>query len=417
MDIRLFLKNEIRASWKSLLAIATVLALSLALSISAMLLDRSIKRATADAADTFDLLVGAKGSSSALLLGSVFLRDEMLGLVPATVLKSATEMGGVAWLAPLAFGDRIGNSPLVGTTQEMVTLGGKRNLANGRTFQAANEAVVGATSGFQLGQRFHAEHGRVHGAGDEHTEIEFTVVGVLPQTGTPWDRAVLVPLESVWKIHDHHETSDHNTLDLTYGVSAAEMAQISDTTLKTLPGFSALVIKPKDFSSAYRLRSRLSKTTLELASGQSVPLTAVFSGEVLVDLFGTLDTAGRALYAVTYASLAIALISVVLFGWMLVNLRSPGLLTLRVMGAPSRYIVSVIWALVMTVVCCGALGGLIVGTTLAHVASYAIAQQTGIAMTVTLSANEWLICLTVVAAGAVAAIFPAVGVWRKTSLR
>ncbi|MDO4936390.1 MAG: ABC transporter permease [Sutterellaceae bacterium] len=416
MDIRLFLKNEIRGSWKSLIAIATVLALSLALSISAMSLDRSIRKSSAQAADAFDLLVGAKGSSSALLLGSVFLRDEMLGLIPATVLKDAAARGGVAWMAPLAFGDRIGNSPLVGTTEEMVTLGGKRHLASGRSFRAANEAVVGAASGFRIGETLHADHGRVAGVGDTHAELEFTVVGVLPKTGTPWDRAVLVPVESVWRMHEHDKQHAHGNLDLTFGVSAGAMAQVSDKTLQALPGFSALVVKPTDFSSAYRLRNRLNKTTLTMANGQAVALSAVFSGEVLVDLFSSLDTAGHALYAVTYASLAIALIAVVLFGWMLVHLRSPGLLTLRVMGAPSRYIVSVIWALVMTVVCWGALGGLVVGESFAHLAAYWISQQTGIAMTVALSANEWIVFLTVIAAGAIAALVPAFGVWRKTSL-
>lgn len=415
MDIRLFLRNEIRASWRSLAAIATVLALSLALSISTMTLERSIRQSTAKAADAFDLLVGAKGSSSALLLGSVFLRDESLSLMPASALKVALNKGGVKWLAPLAFGDRIGTAPLVGTTEEMVTLGGTRSIARGRTFHDINEAVVGATSGFNLGDKFHPEHGRVAGSGSSHQEVEFVVVGVLPKTGTPWDRAVLVPIQSVWTMHDHaHTHKEEQSEDI---LSAEALARSSDDQLRALPGFQSLVIKPSDFASAYRLRHRLARTTLEMENGQSVPLTAVFSGEVLVDLYGSLDTAGKVLYVVTYASLAISLLAVVLFGLMLVHLRSPGLLTLRVMGAPARYIVWVVWTLVMTVICWGAIGGFIFGQAFAYVATVWIEQQTGIAMNVAVTAKEWMVCGMVILAGAVAALVPALGVCRRTSLR
>lgn len=413
MDIRLFLRNEIRASFASLAAIATVLALSLALSISAMTLERSIRQSTAKAADSFDLLVGAKGSSSALLLGSVFLRDEFLSLMPASALQVAREKGGVKWLAPLAFGDRVGAAPLVGTTQEMVSLGGTRSLAQGRPFQSTSEAVVGVSSGLKLGDKFHPEHGRVVGSGSQHRETEFEVVGVLPQTGTPWDRAVIVPIQSVWTMHDHKHEHE-KSMDV---LSADALMRLSDDELRALPGFQSLVIKPSDFASAYRLRQHLSKTTLEMANGQSVPLTAVFSGEVLVDLYGSLDTAGKVLYAVTSASLAISLIAVVLFGLMLVHLRSSGLLTLRVMGAPARYVVCAVWSLVMTVIGWGALGGFVFGQAFAYAAAVWIAHQTGIAMDVTVSAKEGMICGVLISVGAVAALIPAFGVCRKASLR
>ena len=69
-------------------------------------------------------------------------------------------------------------------------------------FEHVFEAVVGAASPLEIGERFQASHG--HGpeaeAGDYHPQW-LTVVGRLPATGSPWDRAILVPIEHVWHVH------------------------------------------------------------------------------------------------------------------------------------------------------------------------------------------------------------------------
>ena len=75
--------------------IAAVLALSLLISIATGMTDRMLRHASAQAADRFDLLIGAKASPSSLLLGAVFLRDEPLPLVPLSVMKDLDERHGV----------------------------------------------------------------------------------------------------------------------------------------------------------------------------------------------------------------------------------------------------------------------------------------------------------------------------------
>jgi len=44
-----------------------------------------------------------------------------------------------------------------------------------------------------------------------HDGVRYTVVGRLPRLGTPWDHAILVPIESVWETHglgNGHTTDD-----------------------------------------------------------------------------------------------------------------------------------------------------------------------------------------------------------------
>ena len=94
MNIALLLKSELRRSAGILAGMALIIALALSIAVAAGICERMVKASAAQSADDFDLLIGARGSSSALLLGTVFLRDEMLPIVPASAgllqLLSAT---------------------------------------------------------------------------------------------------------------------------------------------------------------------------------------------------------------------------------------------------------------------------------------------------------------------------------------
>ena len=140
MNVLMLLRSELRRSAAVLAGIAAVLALSLSISIATGMTDRMLRHASAQAADRFDLLIGAKASPSSLLLGAVFLRDEPLPLVPLSVMKDLDERHGVKWAAPVAFGDRAGDSPIVGTTTSLVTFGGTVRPAEGRLFKAPSSA-------------------------------------------------------------------------------------------------------------------------------------------------------------------------------------------------------------------------------------------------------------------------------------
>ena len=43
---------------------------------------------------------------------------------------------------------------------------------------------------------------------EEHDAVAYRVTGRFAPTSTPWDRAILVPIEGVWKAHAHGE-DDH----------------------------------------------------------------------------------------------------------------------------------------------------------------------------------------------------------------
>ena len=127
MNVFLFLKGELRQSKGVFFGLTVLLALALAVAVSVIQTERMVKSSTIRAAEQFDILVGARGSRSALLLGTVYLRDEMLSLVPMQVLDNLSpKTSDINWAAPLAFGDRAGKAALVGTTRVFVDQAGKR---------------------------------------------------------------------------------------------------------------------------------------------------------------------------------------------------------------------------------------------------------------------------------------------------
>lgn len=160
MNVFLFLKGELRQSKGVFFGLTVLLALALAVAVSVIQTERMVKSSTIRAADQFDILVGTKGSRSALLLGTVYLRDEMLSLVPMSVLNNLSpKSSDISWAAPLAFGDRAGKASLVGTTRVFVDQAGKRTLLAGRNFEKPYEAVAGSNAGFSINDEFHPGHG------------------------------------------------------------------------------------------------------------------------------------------------------------------------------------------------------------------------------------------------------------------
>lgn len=411
MTVGMLLRNELIRSAKVLTGMALVLAMALSLCICASVSERMIRSSSAAAAERFDILVGARTSSVSLLLGTVYLQDEALPLIPASAVTTLLETKGVRWAAPVAFGDRAGTAPIVGTTRTLVTFGDTVPLAEGRVFEASDEAVVGSQTTYRIGDLITPQHGRVEGAGHAHKNHAYRVVGIMPAGGTPWDRAVLVPIESLWAVHTKHDgpKDEHDERDK-HGHADDPSEPLEHWLTKDpskLPGCSAVVVKPVTVSDAYRIRQQFSRATLAGPDGTPVNLTAVFTGEVLVTLYGMLGNAADVLGVFSLMTLAVSLLATLITGVLLGELRRPMLLQLRTLGAPVRYIALLIWLLVMSVVLTGTVLGLIGGWAASAAAGLWLSAQTGIAMTPTLSLGNLSAALGVLAVGALCALIPA----------
>ena len=457
-----------RRLWPGVLVVVLLIATATALSISVSLQERALRMGSAKAADRFDLVIGAPGSETQLVLSSVFLQPSALTLIPAQVLTDLEKNPLVAWAAPVAFGDFYQGMPIVGTTPPLVTDNGKRQLTAGRVFNDGFEAVVGAQTGLTVGSTFSPIHGQVGTEGAHaHDDVTYTVVGVLPADGSAWDKAILVPVNAVWRVHgihpphgadddhDHNEHADHDhgahehegehDHESEHGghahahaegeqhadehhndVHPAEGAESDDHHAAvaqpvTAPhddehgeaeahrhahqaGLPAIVVKPKTIAGAYQLRSLYrSNTTL-----------AVFPGEVLVKLYSMLGDIRELLTYISLGTQGLVGVAVAMVAFIHLRQRQKQIGALRAFGAPRYGIFTLIWSGLMSLVSVGVLLGVGLGYLAARAIAVVMSEKSGFVLPVTLEWEDIHFVLLLLLVAAVVLTIPAMLSYRQS---
>ena len=430
-----------RRLWPGVLVVVLLIATATALSISVSLQERALRMGSAKAADRFDLVIGAPGSETQLVLSSVFLQPSALTLIPAQVLTDLEKNPLVAWAAPVAFGDFYQGMPIVGTTPPLVTDNGKRQLTAGRVFNDGFEAVVGAQTGLTVGSTFSPIHGQVGTEGAHaHDDVTYTVVGVLPADGSAWDKAILVPVNAVWRVHgihpphgvdddhDHNEHADHDhgAHEHHNDVHPAEGAESDDHHAAvaqpvTAPhddehgeaeahghahqaGLPAIVVKPKTIAGAYQLRSLYrSNTTL-----------AVFPGEVLVKLYSMLGDIRELLTYISLGTQGLVGVAVAMVAVIHLRQRQKQIGALRAFGAPRYGIFTLIWSGLMSLVSVGVLLGVGLGYLAARAIAVVMSEKSGFVLPVTLEWEDIHFVLLLLLVAAVVLTIPAMLSYRQS---
>src|SRR5262249_34333417 len=206
----------LRIAWRNLCCRPVLTAVTLALlglavaqATVVVLLAHAFEAGLVRASRPFDLLVGAKGSPTQLLMSTILLQEAPVGNLPLTFFEQLQHDPRVAYAVPLAMGDSVYGTPLLGVGPELVGLTDPATgrpyfaLAQGRFATHAFEAVAGAQAArhWQLGDTFQSHHGGLQEVPGEAHEAWYTIVGILAPSNTPWDRALFVPLTSYWEVH------------------------------------------------------------------------------------------------------------------------------------------------------------------------------------------------------------------------
>ncbi|MDR3375208.1 MAG: ABC transporter permease [Ancalomicrobiaceae bacterium] len=393
---------DLRAMRGAALLSILLIALAVAIGVAIGAQERALRSASARAADDFPLLIGAPASATQLVLTSVYLQPEALTLMDGALLPKLASDPRVEAVAPIAFGDVVLGYPVVGTTAEFVTRWGRRQLVEGRNFAAEGEAVVGAEVKLAIGQSITPSHGvagqhRHFGLEDEeehahrHEGVRYTVVGRLPHLGSPWDRAILIPVESVWETHglgNGHRDESH--------IGAPFEAE-------HLPGVPALVVKPKQVFQAYQLRSDTRKAGL----------LAVFPAEILVSLYQTVGDIRDVLVVASGLNNVLVFLAILMLLVTLVSLRRRRYAILRALGASRTYVALVVWLGAAVLLSLGAFAGLAAGFIGAHAVAMLVAAETGLTLTISIGAGEVALVGLMALFGSLLALIPAAIAWRR----
>jgi putative ABC transport system permease protein len=386
-----------RYRW-SALAFIVLVAAGVALSVALVSQERALRSGSARAADRFDLIVAAPGSRTDSLLSTVFLRPGSTQLLsPAFSAGLLNDTRG-SFVSPLAFGDSHRGLPVVGVTAALVEhLSG--GLAEGRGFASRTEAVVGSASRLKVGERFHPAHG-VHHNGEAHGgnddldahEVEIAVVGRMKPTGSPWDRAILVPVELVWGMH--HLPAGH----------APDSTQLGPPFDEAFtPGIPAAVVRTANLAEAYKLRRAYT-------GRESM---AFFPAEALIQLYAVLGDIRQLMSLLAVVTQALVLLSIIASVFILFRLLTPQFVTLRALGAPRRFVFVVAWGFTAALMLAGIAVGLMGGYALSFGISWWLAKATGVSLQPALGAQEILMASVLLVVGLTLAVLPA---WRLQRL-
>jgi putative ABC transport system permease protein len=396
---------------RPLTSLLNVVLLTMAVAMLVLLLQLGTQASARLGRDAqgIDLVVGAKGSPLQLILSSVLHVDQPTGNIPLEARALLERDPAVARVVPLALGDNFRGYRIVGTDAGFAALHGL-DLAEGRTFAATMEAVLGAevarATGAQIGQKFTGSHGlasEAEGQDQGHDHAPFVTVGILAPTGGVADRLILTGVESVWQVHgiaDHHDAPDHD-----HDHDHADVA--GPDALK--PELTALLVTYRNASGALRVPAMINRQS---ALQAAVPATETAR---LLDLVGaSLD--GVRIFAWLLAATGGLAILVALVG--MVRGREGDLALLRVMGASRIQVFGTVMLEGVLTALAGALCGWVCAHGLIMIARerYPTLADLGLMPWQVLPA-ELAVLAAVTIIGAVAALIPAITVYRLDPAR
>lgn len=420
-----FVLADLRRLWAASLVIVLLVALATALGVAVTLQERALRLGSARAADKFDLIIGAPGSETQLVLSSVFLQPAALPLMSGEVLTKLIADPRVAWAAPIGFGDNFEGYPIVGTTTALVS-GTTTGFTLGQMFAREGEAVVGSGVDLPIGAEVKPMHGTVGEGGETHADSTYHVVGKLQPTGTAWDRAVLVPIQAVWHIHglgeDHdHEEVGHDEHAANYVTEADHEGETgeehhhhghidADAPLDEdfdheVPGLPAVLVKPKTIADAYALRQ---------AYRTEEGTRAVFPAEVLTGLYATLGDARTVLMYVAYGAQTLVAAALMLIAIIHVAQRRKQIGALRAFGAPRLAVFGIVWLELLLLVAIGVGAGFGLGYAVAESLAGLFTAQSGVRLPVEFTSGDAALAAAFLAVAAAMAALPAALAYRQS---
>jgi putative ABC transport system permease protein len=401
----------LKSAWNRRYTLGLTL-IAIALSVTLLL---GIERVRQDARDSFaqavsgtDLVVGARSSPLQLLLYAVFRIGEASNNIGWDSVQALAAHPAVAWTIPLSLGDSHRGFPVLGTTSayfEHFRYGDKQalKLAQGNRFVGLFDVVLGAEVaerlGYRLGDKITLAHGMEAGAGAEHGDKPFSVVGILARTGTPLDRTLHIGLEALEAIH----------LDWQGGAPIPGFAIPPELVKKfnlTPKSVTAVLVGLKTRAGVFAMQRYV-------ANYREEPLMAVLPGVALSQLWEMMAIAERALLAISALVVVVSfagLVAVVLAG---LGERRRELAILRANGARPRDLFTLLALEGGAVTLAGALTGTLLLAVLTFALGPWLAAEYGLNLKLAMPSLEELRLLgLVVAVGTLASLLPGYRAYR-----
>jgi len=264
---------------KSLLSIL-LMSLGLGLICFFMIFSSQIEKNFRDNLAGVHLVLGAKGSPLQLVLCNLYHADVPTGNISIEEAKAFLNPRHplLSHAVPLSLGDSYEGFRLVGTTKEFLNLY-ELELAGGSIYQKDLQVAIGSEvarkTGLALGDQFNSSHGLgiEESLAESHTH-NFTVTGILKQSGTVADELILCSPSSFWMVHDHGHNHEHGHDNAPLNTPVLSNSQLLEHPNKEITSL-LLRFRSKNIQSLNMMRSINQNTSL-MAASPSFELNKLF---------------------------------------------------------------------------------------------------------------------------------------------
>lgn len=152
----------------------------------------------------YSVIIGPAGSQTQLAMNTMYFTDKPVGTIPYSVVEDLQKDGTrVNSVIPYAMADSYNGSNVVETTAAFLK---DKAVSEGTMFDdtATLQVVVGATvakqNSLSVGDVIHTSHSA--SGLDAHTQ-GLTVVGILEESHSVYDKVVFTQIRTLWEMHDH----------------------------------------------------------------------------------------------------------------------------------------------------------------------------------------------------------------------
>ncbi len=364
---------------------------SIALSVSLLL---SVEKVRIAARDSFnntisqtDLIVGARSGPIQLLLYSIFHMGNATNNISFSTYQQIRSDPRIEWTIPYSLGDSHKGFRVVATDSHFYQHYRYRKdrgieLDQGKIGTGVFDVVLGSEVArrlqYSVGQSIVLSHGISEGgAGLEHDQLPFQIVGTLKKTHTPLDRSLYISLQGMEAIHMDWKTG-------------APPEKGNETPIQELLKKN---LEPEVITAfLLRTRSRIHSVYLEREINQfkKEPLLAIIPGVALSQLWTGIGYAEQGLQLISYFVVLSGLLGMMTALYTSLHERRREMAILRAVGARPLQIL----ALLLFESTFLASAGITIGTLGTYLAIWQLAPwiefQTGIAISLTeLTTREW----------------------------
>lgn len=407
----------------SLGLIVLALAAAVALYVSVQNIQRMTRASFESSISNVDLVVGARGSDIQILLNTVFGIGQTASLISADSVTAVAKLDQIEWHAPISLGDSHRGFRVIGTTSEMfhhVLSDAAQDAAFDDVLQAIIGADVALALGYGEGDGIVLQHG-IADYGAAHDDLPFRVIKVLRRTGTPFDRAVFIPLQASEAIHRgwrggrrlvklspeqvekpakksaHHHAHDEDEHE----------PDNEDEHVHGPSGIDAVFIGLTDRRAVVQMQRKIAEY-----DGES--LMAVIPGVTLSRIWQIIGFAERGFLVINLLIIALVLLSMVAMTALSADNRRREMAILRALGAAPRTLAGLMIAEALLLSLAAAVLGVALAAGFSLLAQDVMAERFGLTAGSGFRLADAYVALYLVPAALLANLVPAIRLYKRS---